>query len=224
MIQPDARSRLTPEDIALVLRWTWGQAVPRDEVELWLEAADLDELLDRPELADRMRTARGTGPSIPSISLFFYVLVRQALLRRGLNDRRMADYCAALLREFGLRDRAHRIAAVDDHRHRYLVDILSDLAASQGDRQFTVLVHLGNYALWTAGVFPAWIESRRDQRGGPDLSYYDALGTRGFAEASDHWLASRVGLEDVLRTAAEQFGEVRGALNDVSERIRLRAA
>ena len=221
MIQPDARSRLTPEDVALVLRWSWGGAVPHEEVDLWLEADDLDELLDRPALAERMQAEPVAGPSA---SLFFYVLVRQALLSRGVDDRRLADYCAALLREFGLRDRSQRVARIDDHRHRYLVDILADLAASQGDRQFTVLVHLGNYALWTAGIFPAWIEARRDRRGGPDLSYYDALGTRGFAEASDHWLASRVGLEDVLRTAADQFGEVRTALNDVSERIRLRAA
>jgi hypothetical protein len=220
MIQPDARSRLTPEDVTLVLRWHRGDSAALDP-EAWLEIEDLDELLDHPDLAEQLRREPVAGPSA---SLFFYVLVRHALLSRGVDDRRMADYCAALLREFGLRDRAHRVARIDDHRHRYLVDILNDLAASAGERQFTVLVHLGNYALWTAGLFPGWIEARRDRRGGPDLSYYDALGTRGFAEASDHWLASRVGLEDVFRTAAEQFAEVRSALNDVSDKISLRAA
>lgn len=221
MIQPDARSRLTPDDMALVLRWHRGSRVPPDELELWLDLEDLDELLDHPELPDRLRSEPVPGPSP---SLFFYVLVRHALLSRGVDDRQVADYCAALLREFGLRDRAWRVAPVDDHRHRYLIDIVNDLAASTSERQFRVLVHLGNYALWTAGLFPAWVESRRDRRGGPDLSYYDALGTRGFAEASDHWLASRMGLEAVLRAAADQFAEVRGALNDVSERINLRAA
>ncbi len=221
MIQPDARSRLTPDDVALVLRWTWHETPPADDVEVWLEAADLDELLDRPEVRDGVRTERGAGPSP---SLFFYVLLRHALLARGVDDRRVADYGAALVREFALRERAQRIGRIDDHRHRYLTDILADLAASQGERQFRVLVHLGNYALWTAGLFPTWISARRDRRGGPDLSYYDALGSRGFAEASDHWLASRVGLEDVFRVAAERFGEVRSAFNEVSGQIGLRAA
>lgn len=223
MIQPDARSRFTPQDLSLVLQLTWpGQAEPApDEVEGWLARGDLDELLDEPQVAAGLRDAPVPGPSP---SLFFYVLVRHALLARGVEDRRMADYCAALLREFGIRDRATRVARVDDHQHRYLVDILHDLAASSGDRQFRVLVHLGNYALWTAGLFPGWIEARRDRRGGPGLSYYDALGSRGYAEASDHWLAGRVGLEDVLRATAERFGEVRSALNDVGEQLRMRAA
>lgn len=221
MIQPDARSRFTPHDVTLILRWTWREAAEPDDVDGWLARADLDDLLDAPCVAEGLRAEPVPGPSP---SLFFYVLVRHAFLARGLDDRRLADYCAALLREFGLRDRATRVAPVDDHRHRYLVDILQDLAASTGDRQFRVLVHLGNYALWTAGLFPSWIAARRDRRGGPDLSYYDALGARGYAEASDHWLAERVGLDDVLRHTADRFGEVRSALNEVGEQLRMRAA
>lgn len=203
MIQADARSRFTESDVEFVLRVT-RDARP-DE--------GLDARLDRPELAASLAAAPVPGPSP---SLFFYVLVRHALRAHGVEDRRVADYCAALLREFGVRDRAERVAPVDDHRHRYLVDIVADIAASHGERQFRVLVHLGNFALWTAGVFPAWVTSRRERRGGPGLSYYDALGTRGFAEASDHRLATRVGLDDVYRTTAERFSDVRSALNDLS--------
>lgn len=207
MIQPDARSRFTADDVAFVLRCTPGAR----------RTEGLDERLDRPELAEQLAAEPVPGPSP---SLFFYVLVRQALRDHGIEDRRVADYCAALLREFGLRDRAERVAPIDDHRHRYLVDIMADAAASQGDRQFRVLVHLGNYALWIAGVFPQWISARRNRRGGPDISYYDAMGTRGFAEASDHWLASHVGLNDVYRTTADRFSDVRLALNDLSGRLR----
>lgn len=206
MIQADARSRLTADDVDFVLRAT--RRARRDE--------GLDERLDHPELATLLADAPVPGPSP---SLFFYVLARQALCAHGVDDRRVADYCAALLREFGIRDRAERIAPVDDHQHRYLVDIVADVAASHGDRQFRVLVHLGNYALWIAGVFPSWISARRGRRGGPDLSYYDAMGTRGFAEASDHRLASQVGLDDVFRLTADRFSDVRSALNDLSGRL-----
>jgi len=207
MIQADARTRFTPDDVELVLRCTSGAA----------GAEDFDGRLDRPELAQRLAGEPVPGPSP---SLYFYVMVRQSLREHGVEDRRVADYCAALLREFGLRDRAERIAPVDDHQHRYLIDIVADATVSQGDRQFRVLVHLGNYALWVAGVFPGWISARRNRRGGPDLSYYDAMGTRGFSEASDHWMASRVGLDDVYRTTADHFSEVRQALNDLSGKLR----
>jgi hypothetical protein len=156
---------------------------------------------------------------IPSEALFFYVQVRQTLPGAGIDDRDLSDYLAALLLEFGRRDRAWRVDWNDDQRHRYLVDILSDLEATDGDRRFRVMVHLGNYALWFAGLFPDYIAARRLRKGGPDLSYYDALGRRGYALASDHALADRYHLEGVLRAAALRFGEVREALNEVSERV-----
>lgn len=221
MIQPDARSRLTPHDVALVVEWVGGSRPSQEEVDIWLLQADLDEVLDRPEVIERVTRTPMPGPSD---SLFFYVVVRQALLRFGVPDRRIADYCAALLREFGRGDRAFRIARVDDHRHEYLVDILADAAASSGERQFRVLVHLGDYALWFAGVFPERIEARRSRKGGPDLSYYDALGRKGYAEASDHWLAERIGLADVFRTAGDQFATLRAALNAASAQFIRRAA
>lgn len=221
MIQPDARSRLTPQDVALVVEWVAGGRPSHEDVDIWLLQADLDEVLDRPEVVERVSRTPMPGPSD---SLFFYVVVRQALLQHGVHDRRIADYCAALLREFGRGDRALRIARVDDHRHEYLVDILADAAASSGERQFRVLVHLGDYALWFAGVFPERIAARRSRKGGPDLSYYDALGGKGYAEASDHWLAERIGLADVFRTAGDQFTTLRAALNAASGQFRLRAA
>jgi hypothetical protein len=107
----------------------------------------------------------------------------------------------------------------DDQRHRYLVDIVADLDATGGDRRFKVLAHLGNYALWLAGVFPDYIAARRVRRGGPGLSYYDSLGQRGYALAADHALADRMGLETVFRTAADRFQVVRGALTSLSDRV-----
>lgn len=221
MIQPDARSRFTPKDVALVLEYVSGRRPTDEDVDIWLQAEDFDATLDRPDVSEHLHRSAVPGPSA---SLLFYVMVRQALLSRGLDDRRVADYCAALLREFGLRDRAHRIARVDDQNHHWMIDITNDLATATGERQFRVLVHLGNYALWMTGVFPRRIEALRARRGGPDLTYYEALGHKGYAEASDHWVAERVGLADLFRTAAERFSTVRGALNDVSDKLWERAA
>jgi hypothetical protein len=176
-----------------------------------------DPLLDVPELLERLLTVRTM--LVPSETLFFYVLVRHALLRAAIDDRDLADYLAVLLLDFGQRDRAWRVDRHDDQRHQYLVDILTDLEATEGDRRFRVMVHLGNYSLWLAGLFPEYIASRHRRKAGPDVSYYDALGRRGFGMASDHQLARELGLGTVLRTAAERFPSVRSALNRVSDRV-----
>jgi hypothetical protein len=209
VITADARSRITPNDMALL-----GSCLGSPS-----RAVPLDAVLDRREVAPFLLNAGMPGPST---SLLFYVLVRHSLLDVGVEDPTVADYFAAMLREFGQRGRATRVDEVDDQDHQYLVDILADLSASSGARQFKVSVHLGNYALWMAGIFPERVAARRIRRGGPDLSYYENLGGRGYAEACEHQLAERTGLEDVLRTAADRIHDLRVALNRVSAQLDLR--
>lgn len=218
MIRADTRSRLDGGDLQLLLLLlARGSAVRRRALERRLEREGPDALLDEPELMERLLAVRTL--LVPSDHLLFYVLVRHALRERGLEDRDLADYLAAMLLAFGHRDRAWRVDWHDDHRHRYLVDILQDLEATTGERRFQVMLHLGNYALWLAGIFPGYITARQHRRGGPDVSYYDQLGRRGFAMASDHALAEPTGLDNILRLAAERFTSLRGALNGVSARV-----
>jgi hypothetical protein len=219
MIRANTRGRLNAADLQLViLLLSRGSAHRRAYLERRLTTEGPDSLLDAPDLLERLLTVRTM--LLPSEPLFFYVLVRHALRNSGLDDRDLADYLAALLLEFGQRDRAWRIDWNDDQRHRYLVDILADLEATTvGDRRFKVMVHLGNYALWLTGLFPDYIAARRLRKAGPDVSYYDALGSRGFGLASDHALAAEYGLGSVLKTAAERFPALRSALNGVSDRV-----
>jgi hypothetical protein len=218
MIRANTRGRLTAADLQLVvLLLSRGSAHKRAYAERRLASEGPDALLDSPELLERLLTVRTM--LVPSEALFFYVLVRHALRRAGVDDRDLADYLATLLLDFGQRDRAWRVDWNDDQRHRYLVDILADLEATDGARRFKVMVHLGNYALWLAGIFPDYIAARHLRKGGPDVTYYDALGRRGFGLASDHALAPEYGLVDVLRVAAERFSALRGALNGVSDRV-----
>lgn len=218
MIRADLRSRLTAADLQLVVVLLGGgSARRRAALERRLEAEGPDALLDMPELAERLLAVRTIV--VPSEHLFLYVVLRHALLEAGVDDRDLTDYMAALVLDFGRRDRAWRVDWNDDARHSYLVDILADLEASNGERRFKVMAHLGNYALWLAGLFPDYIAARRLRNGGPDVTYYDNLGRRGFGMASDHVLADHYGLEAVFRTTAERYPEVRGALNGLSTRL-----
>lgn len=218
MIVADTRGSMDHTDLRLVLLLlARGSAAARVRWEERLSQEGPGPLLDAPELAERLLAVRTL--LAPSEALFLYVMVRHALRVEGVDDADLADYLAALLIEFGRRDRAWRVDWNDDQRHQYLVDILADLDATGGDRRFKVMAHLGNYALWLAGVFPDYIAARRVRRGGPGLEYYDTLGRRGYALAAEHALAERLGLGVVFRTAAERFGVVRGALTALSDRV-----
>ena len=177
-----------------------------------------DALLDDPGLLDALLAIRSLA--VPSAELFAYVAVRHALLAAGIDDRPLADYLAALLLEFGRAERSTRPRAVDDQTYHYLAEIVHDLAdEASAERRFHLQVHLGNYSLWLAGLFPDFIAVRRRRRGGPDLPYYDALGRRGYGAAAQHSLAERYGVADIYRAAAERFPAVRHALNRLSDRL-----
>jgi len=198
MILANTRGRLDAKDLRLVLLLlSRGSPVRQAGFERRLEAEGPDALLDEPALAAGLLEVRSLV--LPSQALFFYVLIRDLLRRR--------------------RDRAFRVDWHDDQVHHYLVDIVADLAATEGERRFQVMAHLGNFALWLSGLFPDYIAARRLRKGGPDLSYYDALGRRGFALASDHALADRYQLDGVFRAAADHYDEVRRVLNQLSDRL-----
>ena len=117
MILANTRGRLSAADLQLVvLLISQGSAARRHNVERRLASEGPDQLLDHPELFERLLAVRTV--LVPSEVLFFYVLVRHVLLRARCDDREVADYLAALLLEFGKRDRAWRIDWNDDQRHR----------------------------------------------------------------------------------------------------------
>jgi len=216
MILADTRHHLTRHDAQLVARLiARDSGTELSQVEQELADHGIDSVLDDPRLPGALlRSRQGACASLP---LFAYVMVRHALTRLGEDDRLVADYLASLMLHFGLRDRAWRVGESDDQIYSTLVDLAADVNDRDGRRSFLVRTHLGNYALWVSGFFPDYIEHRRWRRGGPDLDYYEEMGRRGFQLAADHRLAENHGLATLYATAAERFGLLRAALNDVSD-------
>ena len=174
-------------------------------------------LLDHPEtLAAVLATRRVT--TIPP-KLTFYVMVRHTLRESGLDDPTLADYVAALLVEFTVEGRAHKIARHDDVTYRYLVDIVADLEGERTERrQFLLRAHLGNYSLWLTGLFPDYVIARLHRRGAPGLEFYEEMGTAGYRLASECEIAGRHDLVRIYNQVAGSFRPVRRALNRVSDR------
>ena len=218
MIQATVRHHLTRDDAQLVARLiARDSGRPLEEIEETLADRGIDAVLDDPRLPGALlRAGQGACASFP---LFAYVMVRHALRRLGEDDRRLADYVAAVMTHFGVRDNAHRISASDDQLYDTLAALVADVDDPDGRRSFLVRAHLGNYALWLSGLFPDYVEHRRWRRGGPDLDYYEEMGRRGFQLAAGHRLADDHGLATLFATAADRFGLLRAALNDVSDAL-----
>lgn len=218
MILANVRRQLTRDDAQLAARMIAGDS--RRELEsLQARLADegIDAILDDPRLSEALR--RHWLGAQASFALFAYVTVRDAMRRAGEGDRGLADYVASILVHFCHAERVHRVAMSDDETYGTLFELLDDVNDPDGRRSFLVRTHLGNYALWLSGLFPDHIEQRRWRRGGPDLGYFEALGRRGFALASEHRLAEQHGLSDLYASAAERFPLLRLALNEVSDRL-----
>ena len=216
MILADVRHRLTRHDAQLVVRLL-GRTSTRDleHAETTLREQGIDALLDDPRLLPALIECRQGVHA--SLALLAYVVVRHAMLRLGEGDRGLADYVASVLVHFGFAGRATRISETDDEIYDTLAELCEDLDDPDARRSFLVRQHLGNYALWLSGLFPDWIEERRWRRGGPHLEYYEEVGRRGFQLAADHRLAQQHGLTPLFSGAAERFGKLRVALNQVSD-------
>jgi hypothetical protein len=218
MILGNVRASLGRNDAQLALRLiARGSRSELERGEEMLRDGGIDAVLDDPRLVPAlMESPLGLYASLP---LFCYALVRRALCNAGENDRALADYVAAILLHFGVRDRANRVAASDDEEYDTLAALLDDVDDPDARRSFLVRQHLGNYALWISGIFPDMIEHRRWRRGGPDLDYYEDMGRRGFRLAADHRLAREHGLTALLQDAAARFALLRVALNSVSDSV-----
>ncbi len=96
---------------------------------------------------------------------------------------------------------------------------MEEAGRADGERQFRVRVHLGNFSLWLTGIFPDYIAARQTRKGGPALPYYEALGRSGFLLASDHRLAETYGMGAVLPLGGERFQTLRLALNRMSDQM-----
>jgi hypothetical protein len=211
MIRPNVRGSFGRREAELLLSIVGPGGEER------LREQGLDALLDDARVLRAL--VRGGGISTAPPRLVFYLLVRHALLQREIADRQIADYIAAILLEFGHSGRAHAVDGGEGEPFHYLADILAAVERARGEREFLLRVHLGNFALWLAGLFPDFITTRVQRRGAPPLSYYEQMGMMGFRSAAGTELAMRHGLGDLFLGVADRFRDVRVALNSLSDTV-----
>ncbi|HEY7529528.1 MAG TPA: hypothetical protein VIC56_02490 [Gemmatimonadota bacterium] len=217
MIVPNCRQHITSADLAFALDAVSPGASRAPE--LRDASTDVDELLDSRELFE----ALVRSGSLLSVSpyFFYYVLVRQVFRERGIGEREVADYVAALLAHFLEGRRLREGGGVATPRaFVYLVDLVKAAReARDGRAAFAMEARIGDVALFLTGVFPDAIHHRHTYgRRATGLDYYEAVGRSGYRSASQHPPAGHADLAPVLGYLAAEFRGLRHALNELSDR------
>jgi hypothetical protein len=218
LIQSNCRAQFAAEDIEFILSVLGGKIGTAEcLVKLLADEDSRDLILDDEALLKALLERRGCLKV--SSRFYFYILVRNVFRRSDIQERAVADYVAELLTEFALAERSRCLMPGQLNPLDYFFEMLGALNTADDRTSFYIRVHMGNYSLFLAGVFPDRIRFRAEQRGFPDLKYYEAVGRTQYRAASDHRLAQRYDLTQVFSTLSERFGATRLALNDIAERL-----
>jgi hypothetical protein len=218
MIQPNCRAQFAAEDIEFIVS-VLGRKLGTAEclVQLLSDEESRDLILDDEALFHAL-LERG-GCLRVSSRFYFYILVRHVFRRSDIQDRSVADYVAEVLAEFARAERSRCLVPGQKAPLEYFFELMTALRTADDRTSFFLRVHMGNYSLFLSGVFPERIRFRAEARGFPDLRYYEGLGRTQYRVASDHQLARRYQVAQILNTLAERFGTTRLALNDISDRL-----
>jgi len=217
MIQPNCRAQFAAEDIDFILSVLGGKIGTAEcLVKLLADEDSRDQILDDDALFHALLERRGCLRV--STRFYFYILVRHVFRKSDIHERSVADYVAEVLTEFALTERGRCVLPGQANPMDYFFEMVAALTKADERNSFYIRMHIGNYSLFLSGVFPERIRSR-EARGFPDIKYYEGLGRSHFRAASDHRLAHRYDLSEVLGTLAERFGTTRLALNDIADRL-----
>ena len=218
LIQSNCRAQFAAEDIEFILSVLGGKIGTADcLIKLLADEDSRDVILDDEALLHALLERRGCLNV--SSRFYFYILVRHVFRRSDIQDRVVADYVAELLTEFASSERSRCLVPGQANPLDYFFEMLGALNTADERTSFYLRVHMGNYSLFLAGVFPDRIRFRAEKRGFPDLKYYEDVGRTQYRVASDHRLAHRYDLTEVFSTLAERFGATRLALNDIADRL-----
>lgn len=217
MIRANCRDRFTAEDFLFIVKTlgkSRGDAVSLTE--LLSDTEMRDAILDH-ELLVQAILSHDAALSI-SPQFYFYVLTRHVLKETGLRDRRLSDYLASLLETFSRTARLKSPGAAEGNPIQYLSDMLLALQHASPVQTFLLRAHVGNYSLFLSGIFPETVQSRH-KRGAPDFSYYEEMGRMNYRVVASHAVARSADLSDIYAALAEQFHDVRLALNRLSDSL-----
>jgi hypothetical protein len=218
MVRANCRARFTAADFEFIVRTlARSQTDQVSLVDLLSDVETRDSVLDHPRLVDAI--LNHCGHLRISSQFYFYVLARHVLQQGGIGDRKLCDYVASLLETFSRASQLQISESVGERVEQYIHDILIALTRATPAQAFLLRAHIGNYSLFISGIFHPAVAGQRSMRGGPDLEFYEQVGRTNYQLVASHATARRCELDDVFEGLADQFRDVRLALNQLSDRL-----
>ncbi len=220
MIQANCRAQFTADDFSFVVRvLAKSQKDAVSLVSLLSDENERDAILDHDLVYHSL--VDDAGCLKVSAAFYFYVLTRRVLRRVSLDERALTDYVAAVLLGFS---KTNQLAAPGQanpasRSFAYISDLLTKINMAPPEQVFLLRAHMANYSLFLSGLFAERVHSHAQRRGGPGLSFYEAIGQSAYRTAADHPQARRTDLETIFRLLGEEFRRVRVALNDLAETL-----
>jgi hypothetical protein len=218
MVRANCRARFTAADFEFIVRTlARSQTDQVSLVDLLSDVETRDSVLDHPRLVDAI--LNHCGHLRISSQFYFYVLARHVLQQGGIGDRKLCDYVASLLETFSRASQLQISESIGERVEQYIHDILIALTRATPEQAFLLRAHIGNYSLFISGIFHPAVAGQRSMRGGPDLEFYEQVGRTSYQLVASHATARRCELDDVFEGLADQFRDVRLALNQLSDRL-----
>lgn len=218
MVRANCRARFTAADFDFIVRTlARSQTDQVSLVDLLSDVETRDSILDHPRLVDAI--LNHCGHLRISSQFYFYVLARHVLQQGGIGDRKLCDYVASLLETFSRASQLQISESIGERVEQYIHDILIALTRATPEQAFLLRAHIGNYSLFISGIFRPAVAGQRSMRGGPDLEFYEQVGRTNYQLVASHATARRCELDDVFEGLADQFRDVRRALNQLSDRL-----
>jgi hypothetical protein len=211
MVALGIRNKITLGDLRVVAKVLWDQELSSDgAMQFSLEWSVLEKSFGDRRLISYLRSNK----QVDKISqfLYFYVLTKDALITQDVEDNDICDYVSTLLVDFGEKDRSLKSALYSDDKYFNITEILEASKRFDGGEKFKLFVHLGNFALWQAGMFSKFVERR-----GESISFYDTVGQKGYKMAAVHPLG--IADQKLYDKMSDRFKDVRVALNHLSNDI-----
>ena len=172
----------------------------------------LQELLDQPEIRRALLESPVALPVSPS--LYFYSLVRHALLEGGVDHLGITDHIAGVL--------VSKLGASTQAKDRpqfwatHAVDFMAQIREASGLLKVHLEVAAGDQFLVLTGLFPDFIKKRSERCGAPGMEFYDSFARQSYLHASEHRGLDPQSCE-LFGLLAEVFPVARRSLNDMRE-------
>lgn len=211
---PSSRDRFTRSDFDFMTAVLAPAEKRHHLVKLWDDPEALREILDLKEVLRGLLDS----PSALQVSpaFYFYVMVRHAFLQANLTDPDLADYVAGLMAKRVCTNAGDPLQDIA-HGFTHAADFIAIISSAHGRMRFHLQVAAGNQFLVLTGLYPAFLQSRSERRGSPDLAFYESFARQAFRGAADNPDAPAHAPRHLLGALSEALPEARRSLNRMAE-------